>query len=196
MSTSFLRLPATGFQRADTRLHEFSLRYSVTLLRIALGFVFILFGTLKFFPGLSPAQAVATMTMHKLTFGLVPANAALLAVAVAEVGVGLCLFANRFMRVALWFLAGEMFAILSPLVLLHGELFAGPHGLPDLLGQYILKDFILLAGVLVLFATQRGAKITASAAQLESAPARGAVRKHRYHAVDDSLAVASTASVR
>jgi uncharacterized membrane protein YphA (DoxX/SURF4 family) len=143
----------------DTRVHEFAIRHSVTALRIALGFVFILFGFLKFFPGLSPAQDLATAVMDKLTFGLVPAQAALTAVAIAEVGVGLALWSNRFMRVAVWFLALEMVAILSPLVLLPSLLFSGPHHLPSLVGQYILKDFVLLAGVLVLFATQRGARI-------------------------------------
>ncbi|MDO9353514.1 MAG: DoxX family protein [Solirubrobacteraceae bacterium] len=146
-------------EQIDAGMHTFAVRHSVSVLRVALAFVFILFGALKFFPDLSPAQDVATAVMTKLTFGLVPAGPALLAVAIAEVGVGLCLIANRFMRVAVWFLAFEMFAILSPIVLLPGELFSGPHHLPSLLGQYILKDFVLLGGVLVLFATQRGARI-------------------------------------
>jgi uncharacterized membrane protein YkgB len=173
---------ATFAQDVDTRVHEFSMRHSVTLLRVALGFVFILFGLLKFFPGLSPAQDLATAVMHKLTFGLVPAQVALTAVAIAEVGVGLCLWANRFMRAAIWFLALEMFAILSPLVLLPGLLFSGPHHLPSLVGQYILKDFVLLAGVLVMFATQRGARITPANEPALRRPAAGRPRRARYAA--------------
>ena len=158
--TSLVEHVRSGAEAVDGRMHRFAVRRSVDLLRIALAFVFILFGALKFFPGLSPAQALATETMQTLSFGLFPASSALLVVAVAEVGVGICLLAKRAMRLAVWFLAFEMLAILSPLVLVPSELFSGPHGLPSLVGQYILKDFVLLAGVLVLFATQQGARIT------------------------------------
>ncbi|MDO9352731.1 MAG: DoxX family membrane protein [Solirubrobacteraceae bacterium] len=170
MPTSIIHQATTLFGRADERMHTFAVRHAVSVLRVALAFVFILFGALKFFPDLSPAQEIATGVMTKLTFGLVPAHAALLAVAVAEVGVGVLLLANRAMRVAVWFLALEMVAILSPLVLFQGELFSGPHHLPSLIGQYILKDFVLLGGVLVLFATRRGAKIfDADTAEVEAA---------------------------
>ncbi|MDQ8043796.1 MAG: DoxX family protein [Solirubrobacteraceae bacterium] len=140
----------------EDAFHRLCQRYAVTVLRIALGGVFILFGALKFFPNLSPAQAVAEMTTEKLTLGLVPAQSLLYFVAVVEVTVGVLLLTRRAMRFALWLLAFEMLAILSPLVLLTGELFSGPHHLPSLLGQYILKDFVLLGAVLVLFAMQRG----------------------------------------
>ncbi len=38
---------------------------------MSLGLVFLWFGFLKFFPGLSPAQDLAARTVDKLTFGLV-----------------------------------------------------------------------------------------------------------------------------
>lgn len=179
MSVTVLQRTTSTADQMDAAVHAFAVRHSVTILRVGLAFVFILFGALKFFPGLSPAQDVATAVMTKLTFGLVPAQTALLAVAVAEVGVGLCLLANRFMRAAVWFLALEMVAILSPIVLLPSELFSGPHHLPSLLGQYILKDVVLFGGVLILFATRRGARIAdpcdlVEAAASAPAPARDA----------------------
>src|SRR5436190_255643 len=103
---------------AEDALHGFAQRHAVSILRVALGFVFVLFGALKFFPDLSPAQAVAEATTEKLTLGLVPAQALLYVVAVVEVTVGLLLITKRLMRFALLLLAFEMFAILSPLVLL------------------------------------------------------------------------------
>jgi uncharacterized membrane protein YkgB len=48
-------------------------RHGITLLRVSLGVVFLWFGVLKFFPGLSPAQSLAARTIHTLTFGMVPA---------------------------------------------------------------------------------------------------------------------------
>ena len=152
------RIPQVGKARAarlEDRLHAFAQAHAFTVLRVALGLVFVLFGALKFFPGLSPAQAVAEATTTKLTLGLVPAQALLFVIAVVEVVVGALLVADRFMRFALVLLLFEMLAILSPLVLLTGELFSGPHHLPSLLGQYILKDFVLFGAVLVLVALQR-----------------------------------------
>ncbi len=47
----------TIWDRVDMRLHRWLVRHSVALLRIALGGTFLGFGVLKFFPGLSPANA-------------------------------------------------------------------------------------------------------------------------------------------
>ena len=44
-------------------------RYGVVILRVALGFVFLWFGALKYLPGLSPAQTLALGTIDALTFG-------------------------------------------------------------------------------------------------------------------------------
>ena len=46
-------------------------RWSIPLARVALGVVFVWFGGLKFFPGLSPAQELAGRTIETLTLGIV-----------------------------------------------------------------------------------------------------------------------------
>lgn len=143
----------------EDHLHAFAVRHGFVLLRTAFGFVFFLFGFLKFFPGLSPAQDIAEQTTGMLFFHLVPSGTGLIVVAVMECSVGLCLLFGRYLRQAVWLLAATMVGILSPLVLLTGQLFSGPHHLPNLLGQYILKDVILAAGVLVLAAHTRGGRV-------------------------------------
>jgi uncharacterized membrane protein YkgB len=40
--------------------------------------------------------------------------------------------------------------VLSPIVLLPAQLFAGPFGAPTLEGQYVLKDVVLAAAAVVL----------------------------------------------
>lgn len=150
---------AGAFLAVEDRLHAFAVRHAFVLLRIAFGFVFFLFGFLKFFPGLSPAQNLAQQTTSLLFFDLVPPGAGLVVVAVMECAVGLCLLLGRYLRPAVWLLAATMVGILSPLVLLTGQLFSGPHHLPNLLGQYILKDVVLAAGVLVLAAHARGGRV-------------------------------------
>ena len=62
----------SAFDEIDSRLTRLSARHGVTLLRLSIGLVFLWFGVLKLFPGLSPAQDLAARTIGALTLGLVP----------------------------------------------------------------------------------------------------------------------------
>jgi uncharacterized membrane protein YkgB len=100
---------------------------------------------------------LAVRTIHALTFGLVPWRVGIVAIATLECFIGICLLANRWMRVAVWVLAGELVGVLAPLVLLTGRLFSGPYDAPTLEGQYVLKDVILVAaGMAIAAGTFRG----------------------------------------
>ncbi|HEU4724083.1 MAG TPA: hypothetical protein VFU59_02170, partial [Candidatus Eisenbacteria bacterium] len=65
------RMP-TWFDRLDARVTSVMARAGLPLLRVSLGIVFFWFGVLKFFPGMSPAQDLATRTIGILTFGAIP----------------------------------------------------------------------------------------------------------------------------
>lgn len=136
-------------------LHRWLNRWSIPLLRISLGLVFLGFGVLKFVPGLSPAADLAAATIDKLTLGLVSGNTAILLTAVVETFIGLTLVTGKFLELGLIVMAGALVGILSPLVLFTRELF--PHG-PSLLGQYVLKDFVLAAAGLVVAAVALGSR--------------------------------------
>ena len=140
------------FLHLENQIHHRLVAHSIAALRIAVGLVFLGFGFLKFFPGVSPAQNLTEATTHILFLGLVPGGVALVMIATLECVIGICLLANRGMRLAVWLLAIEFVGILSPLVLLPGRLFAGPHHAPTLEGQYVLKDIILVAAALVIAA--------------------------------------------
>lgn len=141
-------------------IHHQLVRHSITALRVAVGAIFLGFGVLKYFPGVSPAQDLTEAATDKLFLGLVPGHVAIVLVATMECFIGLCLLANRGMRAAVWVLAGELVGILSPLVLLPGRLFAGPHHAPTLEGQYVLKDLILVTAAMVIAAaTFRGGRL-------------------------------------
>lgn len=143
--------------RAQSVLAEVLTRYSVTALRISLGVVFLGFGVLKFFPGVSPAAELAERTIGALTFGLVGPTAALLVTAILETVIGLTLVTGRFLRTGLVLLAGALVGIMSPLVLFFGELF--PAGGPTLTGQYVLKDIVLACAAAVVGAAALGARL-------------------------------------
>ncbi len=149
---------------AEDVIHHLLVVHSVTVLRVALGAVFLGFGVLKYFPGVSPAEDLVGATTQLLTFDLVPPRVSLVAVATLECFIGACLITGRFMRLAIWLLALQLIGILVPLVLLTGRLFAGPYGAPTLEGQYVLKDVILFgAGMVVAAGTFRGGRLVRTA---------------------------------
>ncbi len=143
-------------------VHRLLVRYSISALRISVGAVFLGFGVLKYFPGVSPAEMLATDTTDVLFLGLIPSSVAIYIVATMECFIGICFLigSGALMRVAIWVLAAQFIGILSPLAIDPGRLFAGPHGAPTLEGQYVLKDIILVgAGMVIAAGTFRGGKL-------------------------------------
>jgi len=148
------------FVQMENVIHRTLIGHSTDLLRVSFGAVFLGFGVLKFFPGVSPAEGLVIATTDKLTLGLVPGHAALVAIATLECFIGVCMLAGRWMRLAIWLLALQFVGILSPLVLLPARLLDGPHHAPTLEGQYVLKDVILVAaGMVIAAATFRGGRL-------------------------------------
>jgi putative oxidoreductase len=133
-------------------------RHSIDILRVALGGVFLGFGALKFFPGVSPAEGLAVETVETLTLGVISGQAALLVTASLESVIGLTLVTGRFVRIGLGLLAVALLGILSPVVLFFGQLF--PAGGPTLQAQYVLKDVILIGAGLVVAASALGSRLT------------------------------------
>ena len=100
-----MRAARSRFIELENRLHRRLIAYSIPALRLSVGLVFLVFGFLKVFPGVSPAQELVERTTDLLTLGLVPGSVALLAVATLECFIGLCFLAGRWMRLAIWLLA-------------------------------------------------------------------------------------------
>ena len=135
-------------------VHRWVMRYSMTALRISMGLVALGFGFLKYFPGVSPAQDLVLTTVRTLTLGLVPAvvpySVVMVALATTECVIGVGLIVGRRLRTIVYLTATWVMGILSPLVVLPGRLFSGPYHAPTLEGQYVIKDIILLAAVMVI----------------------------------------------
>jgi putative oxidoreductase len=164
----------SGLRRADVFLTQGLARYSVTLLRVSLGLIFLSFGVLKFFPGLSPTEDLAGRTAEILTFGLVPKRVGLVGVATLETALGLCLTTGRWLGVGFLLLELAVIGILSTIILLPGELFRGFY-IPTLEGQYVLLDVVLLSAGLVIAAKARGARMIVERRQPASVPGSGSI---------------------
>lgn len=154
-------LPAP-FDPLDLRITAWMARHGLPLLRISVGIVFLWFGALKFFPGLSPAQDLALRTIEILTFGLVPARVAILALAGWECVIGVGLIFGVFLRATLLLLFVQMLGAMTPIVLFPDEVFTRIPYAPTLEGQYILKNLVLISAGLVIGATVRGGRIGVS----------------------------------
>ena len=152
------RLPEP-IDRLDVRITRTLARVAVPALRVALGIVFLWFGVLKFFPGVSPAETLAARTIQQLTFGIVQPAVSLPVLATWESVIGLGLIVNRGMRGILLLLAVQMAGTFLPLVFFPSETFSVFPIVPTLEGQYIIKNLVLISAAMVVGATVRGGRL-------------------------------------
>jgi uncharacterized membrane protein YphA (DoxX/SURF4 family) len=147
------------YERIDVRITRTLARLGVPAVRVALGIVFLWFGLLKFFPGLSPAEDLAARTIDSLSFGAIQPSTSLPILAVWESLIGLGLLSGRFLRATLALLAVQMLGTLTPLFLFPNETWTRFPYAPTLEGQYIIKNVVLIAAAMVVGATVRGGRI-------------------------------------
>ncbi len=167
-----------AYDRIDTKITSTLARAGVPVLRTGLALVFLWFGLLKFFPGLSPAQDLATRTIERLTFGVVKPDLALPILAMWETLIGVALLTGRFLRATLLLLAIQMLGTVTPLGLFPGEAFTSFPLAPTLEGQYIIKNIVLIGAAMVVGATVRGGRLVAEAeAARPSLPRSGRATK-------------------
>lgn len=131
-------------------------RNGLHILRISLGLIFIWFGLLKFFPGLSPAETLAGRTIYITTFGFVKAEFSMPLLAIWECLIGIGLITTYRIRFTLLLLYCQMAGTFLPLVLFYQETWTSNIFVPTLLGQYIIKNIVLISSAIVIGATVGG----------------------------------------
>jgi uncharacterized membrane protein YkgB len=163
------------FDSIDATITHWMADNGITIMRIALGIVFIWFGALKFFPGMSPAEDLVQATVPFL-----PGRLFLPFLATWEVIIGLGFLTGRFLRLTILLLFFQMPGTISPVFLLPEVVFTSfPFGL-TLEGQYIVKNLVLIAAALVIGATVRGGQLIEDAKAVEAA--RRSQRRASQHA--------------
>ncbi len=132
---------------------------SLTVLRCSIGIIYIWFGMLKFFHGYSPAEDLAINTTNKLTAGLFPEKTSIILLAVWETVLGLFLILGFQIKKVLAFLILHVVCTFTPLIFFPSLSFKfAPYGF-TLVGQYIMKNIIILSAAWVLWQTEPGEKI-------------------------------------
>jgi len=149
------------YAHADRVITIWMARHGITLLRLSIGVVFLWFGALKYFPGMSPAETLATRTINDLTFGVIQPEAARYILASLETLIGLGLLAGVFLRAVIFLLFFQMAGTFTPIFLYPGEVFKVFPYAPTLEGQYIIKNLVIISAALVIGATARGGALVA-----------------------------------
>ncbi len=129
---------------------------AMNLLRISIGIIYVWFGTLKYFPNLSPADQLAKDTIHLITFGLIPSGISIILLAIWETVLGFILIIGAWKRAVFYILLLHMICTFVPLFFFSEVSFTTlPYGF-TLIGQYIMKNLIIIAAALVLNAHSKG----------------------------------------
>jgi len=150
------------YERFDLAVTQWMASSGITSLRVSLGIVFLWFGFLKFFPGLSPAESLATDTIQVMTFGLIEPRVALILLAIWESAIGIGLITGRALRTTLFLLFLQMPGTIVPMFLFPELTFQIAPFVLTIEGQYIVKNLVLVSAGLVIGATVRGGTLIAS----------------------------------
>lgn len=147
-------MPPTELQRRvnalDERISRLMSDWSIPVLRLALGVVYVWFGALKLVPGLSPAEDLVAATVPFL-----PASLFMPFLGLWEIAIGLGFLFGRALRLTILLLFLQMPGTMAPIVLLPDRVFSVfPYGL-TLEGQYIVKNLVLVGAALVVGSTVR-----------------------------------------
>ena len=149
--------PKKLFDEVDPIVVRWMADHGLSIMRIGLGVVFLWFGLLKLFPGLSPAEDLVRRTVY-----FVDPDVFLPVLAVWESLIGLGLILGKMMRLTLLLLFLQMLGTALPLLVLPEVVWTFfPFGL-TLEGQYIVKNLVLIGAALVLGGTVRGGRIDPS----------------------------------
>jgi uncharacterized membrane protein YphA (DoxX/SURF4 family) len=96
------------FQSFDKKATQWMAKHAITFIRLSIGILFFWFGILKFFPGLSPAEDLATKTIDTITFGLFSQQVIIIGLALLETFIGIALIFKLFLRETLLLLFIQM----------------------------------------------------------------------------------------
>jgi len=149
------KLVEKHLDKLDLRITNWMAKYGLIILRIGLGIVFLWFGLLKFFKGLSPAEGLVRNTIYFFDPDIfIPILAAW------ESLIGIGLITGKFLRSTLLLLFLQMPGTALPLLILPEKVWTiFPYGL-TLEGQYIVKNLVLIGAGFVIGAAVRSDKIT------------------------------------
>ena len=140
----------------NVKINQWIVRHALDLLRISIGIIYVWFGALKFFPKLSPADQLAKDMIDLITFGLFSSNVSIHLLAIWETTLGILLMIGFWKRSVFFMLMLHLVCTFVPLFFFTELSFTTSPYAFTLVGQYIMKNIILICAASVLQANIRG----------------------------------------
>lgn len=139
------------FNQVECNFIKLMDKFSHNVLRFNIGFIYFMFGVLKFFPNSSPAEQLAISTLDKISYGFISGHSALILLAVIETGIGICILLNYQLRWVIYIALAHMIGTFLPLFLFPEQAFSDFPVSISLMGQYIIKNLVIVSSLLVLY---------------------------------------------
>ena len=155
--------------KKEKKITHWMASHGIDFLRVSLGIIFIWFGFLKYFPGLSPIEDLAVRTTKVLTFGLFSDKITYIGLATLECLIGVGLLTWKYLKITLILLLFQMIGTIAPVFVFPGEVFNIIPIVPTLEGQYIIKNLIIISAAVVIGGTVRGGALVADPETAEKA---------------------------
>jgi len=134
----------TNFNILYSRFSQKMEKHSLNIMRVALAIVYIWFGALKVI-GMSPAENLVEQTVFWFKPEIfVPV------LGICEVIIGIGLLIKKMIPYTIVLLLLHMVATVFPVFILTNVCFDAFPYCPTLIGQYIIKNLVLVAGALVI----------------------------------------------
>ncbi len=152
-----------NINKAIKKASDWNARNGLNMLRWSLGIIFFWFGVIKFFPGLSEAEEIASRTISWLSFGKIPTAYSMPLLGTLECLIGIGFFFHKWMHITLILLLFQMLGACLPLLIFRDDTWTEYFFVPTLLGQYIIKNCVLISAGIVMGATLRGGGLVSNA---------------------------------
>lgn len=130
-------------------LERLGASFGIAALRISIGIIYLWFGVPKFFPGVSPAEELASKTVEKLTLGIIEGTLASVLTGALETVIGLLLISGKLQPVTSIALLAHMTGTFTPLFIFPKQTWES-FCIGTLEGQYILKNLVIVAAAFVV----------------------------------------------
>lgn len=138
-----------NLKKFDKAFIDFASKWFGPLARVALFIIFAYFGFLKLL-NISPAEGLAHELVRQ-TIGLQYFDQLFILLAIFEVIIGISFLIPKLTRFSILLLLIHMIIVCSPLIIIPGSVWHSPF-VPNLEGQYIIKNLALLVLALGLVA--------------------------------------------
>ncbi len=129
-----------------------NLKTVIKLMQISLGLIFLWYGVLKLFDGVSPAQELATATISILSLHTISAELSIKLLGIFEILIGFGFVLGLYLRLILILFFVHMLGTFTPLFILTDVSFTQAPYAFTLVGQYIMKNIVfVLAGMCIYY---------------------------------------------